>query len=116
MLVFSPTIHVLSVNPIATVVQSSPFVSPIPIGELGYFCDGFKVPQNYGATKDAGFQPRHLQQAPTWSARSDPTSAVQEKLHQAGQCIADGFLHMADLIIHQSGHVQKRYSLTIVYF
>ena len=66
-----------------------------------------KIPQNGGAaTKDTGFQPK---QVPTWNLKEDPTSAIQEKLDQAGQCFADGLLHMADLIAHQSGQVQKRY-------
>lgn len=75
---------------------------------MDYFSEGFsKIPQN-GATKDTGFQPRYFQQAPTWSDKGDPMSTIEEKLHQAGQWIADGFLHVTDLIVHQSGQVQRR--------
>ena len=91
-----------------TVVHSSPFVSPLPSGKVDYFSEGFsKIPQN-GATKDTGFQPTYFQQALTWSDKEDPRSTIEEKLHQAGQWIADGFLHVADLIVHRSGQVQKR--------
>ena len=77
-------------------------------GKMGSFSDGFsKISQNSGATKGNGFQPRPFQQAPTWNPKEDPTSAIQEKFHQAGQYFADGIL---DLIVHHSGQVQKRYS------
>ena len=76
---------------------------------MGSFSDDLsKIPQNGGAaTKDAGFKQK-LQKVPAWNLE-DPTSAIQEKLDQEGQCFADdAILH---LIVHRSGQVQKRYRI-----
>lgn len=84
---------------------------------MGSFSEGFsKIPQTCTteSTKDTGLQ-GHFQQAPTWSPDKDSTSAIQEKLHQAKQYLEYGFQQMADVIVQQSGQVQKRYNIIYLF-